>query len=107
MNQGLSLLDQALALARQEMSALEDGAYDKAVELAERRGELTGMAWQLLESDRVDQYRNRLVELTRLQEHLSELAAQAQDVVRASLQRSRLERQRIRGYHQAVGQALQ
>ena len=107
MGQGLSLLDQALDLARQEMAALEDGAYDRAVELAERRGELTGMAWQLLESDGVDQYRKRLIELTRLQEHLTELAAQAQEVVRASLQRSRLEKQRMRGYHQAVGQALQ
>lgn len=31
MGQGLSLLDQALDLARQEMAALEDGAYDRAV----------------------------------------------------------------------------
>ena len=45
MGQGLSLLDQALDLARQEMAALEDGAYDRAVELAERRGEITSMAW--------------------------------------------------------------
>ena len=89
------------------MAALEDGAYDRAVELAERRGEITSMAWHLLESGGADQYRNRLIELTRLQEHLTELAAQAQEVVRASLQRSRLEKQRMRGYHQAVGQALQ
>ncbi|WP_298031135.1 hypothetical protein [uncultured Desulfovibrio sp.] len=107
MGQGLSLLDQALDLARQEMAALEDRAYDKAVELAERRGEVTSMAWHLLESGGADQYRNRLIELTRIQEHLSELAVQARDVVRASLQHSRMEKQRMRGYHQAVGQALQ
>ena len=62
MSQGLCLLDEALDLARQEMLALEDGAYDRAVVLA---------------------------------------------VIRASLQRSRREKQRMRGYHQAVGQALQ
>ena len=45
MAQGLSLLDQALDLARQEMNAIEDGAYDQAVILAEKRNEVTSMAW--------------------------------------------------------------
>ena len=99
MSQGLCLLDEALDLARQEMLALEDGAYDRAVELAERRNEVTSMAWHVLESGST--------ELTRLQEHLADLAAKAQEVIRASLQRSRREKQRMRGYHQAVGQALQ
>ncbi|AMD90832.1 hypothetical protein [Desulfovibrio fairfieldensis] len=107
MSQGLCLLDEALDLARQEMLALEDGAYDRAVELAERRNEVTSMAWHVLESGSTDQYRNRLIELTRLQEHLADLAAKAQEVIRTSLQRSRREKQRMRGYHQAVGQALQ
>ena len=31
MSQGVCLLDEALNLARQEMTALEDGAYDRAV----------------------------------------------------------------------------
>ena len=91
MSQGLCLLDEALDLARQEMLALEDGAYDRAVELAERRNEVTSMAWHVLESGSTDQYRNRLIELTRLQEHLADLAAKAQEVIRASLQRSRRE----------------
>lgn len=107
MGQGLCLLDQALDLARQEMAALEDGAYEKAVELAERRNEVTSMAWHVLESGCADQYRNRLIELTQLQEHLTTIAAKARDIVRAGLQRSRQEKQRLRGYHRAVGQALQ
>lgn len=107
MSQGLSLLNQVLDLARQEVAALEDGAYDRAVELAERRGELTTMAWRLLEPGGLNQYRGHLVELSRFQDQLTGLATQAQGVVRASLQRSRLEKQRMRGYHQAVGQALQ
>lgn len=107
MAQGAFLLDQALDLARQEMAALEDGAYDKAVKLAERRNEVTSMAWHLLESGSADEYRNRLIELTQLQEHLTDLATSVRDRVRQSLQRSRRERQRMQGYHQAVGQALQ
>ena len=43
MNQGVCLLDEALSLARQELAALEDGAYDKAVSFAERRNEVTSM----------------------------------------------------------------
>ena len=54
MAQGLSLLDQALDLARQEMIALEDGAYDKAMALAEKRNEVTSMAWYVLESSHAD-----------------------------------------------------
>ena len=57
MSQGVCLLDEALNLARQEMAALEGGAYDKAVELAERRGEVTSMAWHMLDDSQADEYR--------------------------------------------------
>ncbi|MDY0204689.1 MAG: hypothetical protein RBR49_11280 [Desulfovibrio desulfuricans] len=107
MAQGLSLLDQALDLARQEMNALEDGAYDKAVILAEKRNEVTSMAWYMLEDGRGEEYRGHLVELARVQEHLTGLATRARDALRQDLQRSRLERQRMNGYQQSIGQALQ
>lgn len=107
MAQGICLLDQALDLAMQEMSALEDGAYDKAVALAERRNEITSMAWYMLDEDNIEECRGHLLELNRVQEHLTSLAVQARDTLRQELQRSRLERQRMNGYHQAIGQALQ
>ncbi len=107
MAQGLNLLDQALDLARQEMNALEDGAYDQAVILAEKRNEVTSMAWYMLEDNRAEEYRGHLVELARVQEHLTDLATRAQDALRQDLQRSRLERQRMNGYQQSIGQALQ
>ena len=107
MNQGVCLLDEALNLARLEMAALEDGAYDRAVELAERRGEVTSMAWHMLEDSQADQYRAHLMELARMQEQLTELATKAHSEIRSQLQRSRLESRRMRGYHRAVGQALQ
>ena len=107
MSQGVCLLDEALNLARQEMAALEDGAYDKAVELAERRGEVTSMAWHMLDDNQAAEYRTHLVELARVQDQLTELATRAQNDIRTKLQRSRLESRRLRGYHRAVGQALQ
>lgn len=107
MSQGVCLLDEALNLARQEMAALEDGAYDRAVELAERRGEITSMAWHMLDDSQADEYRAHLIELARMQDHLTELATKAHSDIRSQLQRSRLESQRMRGYHRAVGQALQ
>ena len=107
MNQGVCLLDEALNLARMEMAALEDGAYDKAVELAERRGEVTSMAWHMLDDSQADEYRAHLIELARVQDQLTELATKAHGEIRAQLQRSRLEGRRMRGYHRAVGQALQ
>ncbi len=107
MNQGVSLLDEALNLARMEKAALESGAYDKAVELAERRGEVTSMAWHMLEDSQADQYKTHLVELARLQDMLTDLATKAHKEIKSQLQRSRLEGRRMRGYHRAVGQALQ
>jgi len=103
MSQGVCLLDEALNLARQEMAALEDGAYDKAVELAERRGEVTSMAWHMLDDSQAEEYRAHLIELARVQDQLTELATKAHSDIRAQLQRSRLESRRMRGYHRAVG----
>ena len=107
MAQGICLLDQALDLAMQEMTALEDGAYDKAVALAEKRNEITSMAWHMLDDSQADEYRAHLIELARVQDQLTELATKAHSDIRSQLQRSRLEGQRMRGYHRAVGQALQ
>ena len=95
MNQGVCLLDEALNLARLEMAALEDGAYDRAVELAERRGEVTSMAWHMLEDSQADQYRTHLIELARVQDQLTELATRAHSEIRSQLQRSRLESRRM------------
>ncbi|MDR2744952.1 MAG: hypothetical protein LBB66_07170 [Desulfovibrio sp.] len=107
MNQGVHLLDRAVEIAHREMAALEAGDYDGAARLADRRGEIISRAWSALETDTTDQYRSRLVNLTRLQERLTALAGAARDIAREGLQRSRRERQRMRGYHRAIGQAIQ
>ncbi|MDR2055738.1 MAG: hypothetical protein LBQ10_07720 [Desulfovibrio sp.] len=107
MSQGVRLLDRAVEIAHREMAALEAGEYDEAARLADRRGEIISRAWSALEADATDRYRSRLVSLTRLQQRLTALAGAARDIVREGLQRSRREKQRMRGYHRAVGQAMQ
>ena len=99
MGQSAGLLHEALELARQEMAAMQGGAYDKAVALAERRNSVTCMAWTVMEESSV--------ELVRLQESLTSMARKAHEEIKAGLGRSRRERRRLTGYRQAVGQALQ
>lgn len=106
MTQGICLLHEALKLAHQEEMALEDGAYEKAVELAERRNAVTGMAWKMYTGSEKEHYTRHLTELARMQRHLTQLATRAYNDIKAHLQRSRGERRRMQGYHRAVGQAL-
>lgn len=107
MSQGIELLDEALSMARQEKMALEGGAYEEAIELAGKRGELTGMAWNLFKPSDTECYRKRITELASIQNQLVSLAQKAQTAVKQKLNRSRIEKKRIQGYHMAVGQALQ
>ena len=107
MSQGTCLLEEALVLARQEKDALEKGEYDEAIELAQKRNEITGMAWNSFDNSEKGAYRTRLLELVNLQTHLTALASRAHETLRAKLSRSRQEKRRIRGYQMAVGQALQ
>lgn len=105
MEQGSVILDEALELARQEKKALEEGEYDAAIEMAEKRAQLTGMAYNSANAD--ENFRLRLVELAKIQKQLTEIATKARDMVRARMNRSRQEKKRIRGYQMAVNQALQ
>lgn len=107
MSPGIALLDEALELARQERAALEDGEYDNAISIAQKRSELTGMAWNYFDHAETEPYRARLLELSGLQKQLVEIAARARDAVRQRMNRSKLEKRRMHGYHVAVGQALQ
>lgn len=107
MSEALKFLDGALDLARREKTALEAGEYAEAIELAEERGKLSGLAWNAFKIEDGPAYRGRLLELTGLQNQLAQIAAKARDGVRTALNRSRMEKKRIKGYHLAVGQALQ
>lgn len=107
MNEALNLLDNVLALAHKEKFALETGAYEEAITLAEQRGKLSAMAWNMYNGQDANAYSVRLQEINTLQTQLIKLATDARDKIRMSLNRSRQEKKRIKGYHLAVGQAMQ
>ena len=107
MSQGTCLLEEALVLAQQEQAALEKGEYDEAIELAQKRSELTGMAWNAYDQAEKSTYRKCLSELANIQSHLTDLAGRAHETLREKLSRSKQEKRRMRGYQMAVGQALQ
>lgn len=107
MGQGLALLDEAMDLARREKCALEDGEYEDAIQIAEKRTEITGMAWNFLSCAERDPYRHKLLELADIQKQLTELATRAQAAVRDRMNRSKQEKRRMKGYSKAVGLALQ
>lgn len=107
MGQGLALLDEALDLAMREKMALERGSYEEAIELAAKRGEITGMAWDMIHSSDADACKSRIGKLAELQKQLTAIASGARETIRERLLRSRKEKKRIQGYHLAVGQALQ
>jgi hypothetical protein len=106
MGQGVQMLEKAIDIAYQEMAALESGAYDDACRWADKRDKLMDKAWGLLNRDAGDQYMPYLLNLTRLQERLTTMATEAKSKVTGGLLRSRDERRRMRGYRQAVSQAL-
>ena len=107
MGQAIALLDEALDLARKEKKALELGSYEEAIELASKRGEITGMAWGLIDATDRRDCKTRAGMLADLQRQLTAIASSAQETIRQRLSRSRKEKKRIQGYHLAVNQALQ
>ncbi len=107
MGQGVELLNEAIDLARQEKKALEDGEYDDAIQFAEKRAELTGMAWNLLDAASRESFKKRLEILGDFQKQLTDIALKAQTAIRNRMNHSKQEKRRMNAYSMAVGQALQ
>ena len=105
-NQGLLMLDKALELATLEQKAMEKEDYDDAIMLSRQRGKITNEAWDFFQADFREEYRTRLLRLQNIHMHLKSLAMQAHEKVQASLQHSRNEKRRMRGYRAAVSHAL-
>ncbi|MBQ7618185.1 MAG: hypothetical protein IJS50_04855 [Desulfovibrio sp.] len=106
-NQGLIMLDQALELAEQEMSAVLNEDYEDAIELSRQRGVITTQAWDYLETDVRDEYRARLLQLNEIHKRLTKAASEAHARMEATLRTNKKERRRMLGYQMAVTQALQ
>lgn len=103
--QAVALLDEALRVGAQELDALVAGEVDLATELCDKRADLMARGWALRDED-LGELRSRLFALRDLQERLSEEGGTLKQRIQARLNQSKKEMQRIRGYGQAVSQAL-
>lgn len=107
MSQALQLLERAFQLARLEREALRTRNYDQAVKLSEQRQALMEAARDRLEASEHAAYRERLLQLADMQRELTALAREAHQSVLTSLQGTRKQKMRLRGYKQVVALSLQ
>lgn len=106
MNTSLQYIEQALALGQEELAALMQGDVEEAMELAERREAMAARAWELRTPSDNQLYSERILQMMKLQERLSEAARTLKEEIRVSLVKSRKEGQRLAGYRKAVAHAL-
>lgn len=106
MNQALDLLDRALETAREEERAIMARNYALAADLHEQRSRMLQDAWLLRTAAPVDVYRRKLQELSELQKRLMQMARDARDVVRASLQHTHRQQKRLSAYHKCLRMAF-
>jgi len=99
------LLDEALQVGARELDALRAGDVDLASELCDRRADLMERGLARREND-CGELRSRLLALRDLQELLFEEGRALKRQIRDQLNQSKEQMRRMRGYGQAVGQAM-
>ncbi len=96
------MLDEALALSMQELTALSKDQYSEAEALAERRSKLIQEAWAMRSQCPESVYKAKLLQIQSMQKQLQLLAQEKQLASKQGLQRSRKESKRLAGYKQAM-----
>lgn len=99
------LLDEALRIGARELDALRAGDVDLASELCEQRAALMEQGWAKREND-LGEVRSRLIALRDLQERLFAEGNTLKEEIRDQLNQSKQQMRRMRGYRQAVSQAM-
>lgn len=98
----LTLMDEALALADQELELLATGNVEQASDASHKRGLLLAEAWSQREPEQLDALRDKLIRLRSLQGRLTSEARQLHDTVRKDLARAKQEGARLAGYGKTV-----
>lgn len=99
------LLDEALQVGARELDALRAGDVDLASELCAQRADLMERGWARREND-CGELRSRLLALRDLQERLFAEGRALKQQIRDQLNQSKAQMRRMRGYGQAVSQAM-
>ncbi len=102
MHESLRLLDAALELTRREDDALAAEDEERMHDLCEERTILMARAWEKRAGCDVTQLRGRLEAIRKAQDALTATAEAASGRLRAALQSSREQGNRLAGYHKVV-----
>ncbi|MEF2146327.1 MAG: hypothetical protein V3573_12855 [Desulfovibrionaceae bacterium] len=98
MEDPLTLLEQALEVAGEELLLLAEGDVDQAEELAKHRAELADSAWRMRETVDKKQMRQALQRLRDLNEQIVGETRTQRNLVRDELRRIQGERKRFEAY---------
>ncbi len=102
MHESLRLLDAALELTRQENAALTAEDEERLLTLCEERTGLMALAWDRREGCESAALLARLEAIQKAQSALTDAAGAVADNLRAVLQQSREQGNRLSGYHKVV-----
>ncbi len=97
-----SLLDQAIALGKQENKALQENDIALAEQLAGRRSELIKTAWEQRHDTDPKVYKAKLMQLQSMQNFLQNVVKEQKNTSGQKLTRARKENKRMNGYKKAM-----
>jgi hypothetical protein len=103
----IDLLDSALDLAKIELNALKNAAYDDLMEFAEKMSPLIDKAWEIYDEKDRAAYTVRLKTLIQLQNQIILGATKAHTMLQSEMRKSKLEKRRMRGYQASISMAMQ
>jgi hypothetical protein len=102
MSNSMTFIDMALEVGEQELASLLAGDVEEAERLAFDRGKLMEEAWQMRESDKVSQLRDKLLRLQTLQGQLTSEARRLHETLKKDLKMAKKENERLSGYRSNV-----
>ena len=101
MHPSISLVEEALAAARRELSLLDEGDMDAIEAAAEKRMRLLDDAWKQRTDDCAEELSKRLEVMRDLQEQLVQKTRKLHDSLAEELKDMRRRNTRQKGYQQA------
>jgi hypothetical protein len=102
MSNSMTFIDMALEVGERELASLLAGDIEEAERLAFDRGKLMEEAWQMRETSKVNQLRDKLLRLQSLQGQLTSEAKRLHDTLRQDLKKAKKENERLSGYRSSV-----
>lgn len=102
MNKGLAMLEEALRIGGLELASLEASNLDQVTAYAEERGHLIAGANAFFQSGYEEEFRERLLKLQELQNHLNAEAGKLHAFLQAEMKKGKAAAACQRGYNKVI-----